>query len=190
MYCVTYPELVVLAVALAIDAVSVAASAGPRVCPRWGALRFGLCFGGFQALMPLLGALAGAYLYTYVRAYDHWVAFGLLLLIGLKMLVEAARSHGAEEEAQTAASDFDPSAGWSLLGLSIATSIDAFGAGMGLRMAGANLWVAAPLIGGITALLSFSGAHLGVRAERYLGRKAEFAGGVVLVGLAVRMLRI
>jgi putative Mn2+ efflux pump MntP len=185
---VTYLELIILAVALAIDAVSVAASAGPRVCPRWGALRLGLCFGGFQALMPLLGALAGAYLYTYVRAYDHWVAFGLLLLIGLKMLYEAARRHGVGEEG--AAAGFDPSVGWSLLGLSIATSIDAFGAGMGLRMAEANLWVAAPLIGAVTAALSYSGAHLGVRAERFLGRKAEFAGGVVLVGLAVRMLRI
>ncbi len=186
----TYLEIVVLAVALAIDAVSVAASAGPRACPRWGALRLGLSFGSFQALMPLLGALAGAYLYIYVRAYDHWVAFGLLLLVGLKMLYEATRSRRAGEEEQTAANGFDPSIGWSLVGLSVATSIDAFGAGMGLRMAGANLWVAAPVIGAITALLSYAGAHLGVRAERFLGRRAEFAGGAVLIGLAVRMLRI
>jgi manganese efflux pump family protein len=185
---VTYLELIILAVALAIDAVSVAASAGPRSCPRWGALRLGLSFGAFQAGMPLLGALAGAYLYGYVRAYDHWVAFGLLLLVGMKMLAEAVRSGAGEKRA--GANGFDPSAGWSLLGLSVATSIDAFGAGIGLRMAGANLWVAAPLIGAITAALSYVGAHLGVRAERYLGRRAEAAGGVVLIGLAVRMLRI
>lgn len=186
---ITVFEVAILAVALAVDATSVAASAGPRVSPRWGAVRMGVAFGVFQALMPLLGALAGAYLYVYVRAYDHWVAFGLLELVGVKMVYEALRRHPVHDPVQRERL-FDPSIGWPLIGLSIATSIDAFGAGIGLRMVHANLWIASPLIGAITAVLSYTGAHLGVRAERWLGHRAELVGGVVLIALGIRMLWI
>ena len=184
----TNPYLIALAFALAVDAFSVAASAGPRCCPRWGAFRLGFSFGLFQALMPLLGAFVGAYFYLYVRRYDHWVAFALLAFIGVKMLYEGLH-HGTVHEARPV-EPFDPSLGWSLLGLSLATSIDAFGAGLALRMAGANLWLACPLIGFITAGLTYCGTHLGIRAERHFGRRAESLGGLVLLGLAVRMLGI
>jgi putative Mn2+ efflux pump MntP len=170
-----------------MDAFSVAASAGPRCCPKFGALRLSLAFGGFQAGMPVLGALVGSLFYVYVREYDHWVAFGLLEMIGLRMVIEAAR-HWKGESEQADEASFDPSCGLPLLGLSVATSIDAFGAGMGMRMAGANLWLACPMIGGITAALTFLGAKLGIRAERWLGRKAELLGGLVLMGLGVKML--
>jgi putative Mn2+ efflux pump MntP len=180
-------ELVILAIALAMDAFSVAASAGPRCSPRWGALRLAAAFGGFQGLMPLLGALVGSLFYIYVREYDHWVAFGLLELVGVRMVYEALR-HWRGEDAGSGDTTFDPSCGLPLLGLSVATSIDAFGAGMGMRMAGANLWLACPLIAGITACLTYLGARLGVRAERWLGRKAELLGGLVLMGLGLKML--
>jgi putative Mn2+ efflux pump MntP len=170
-----------------MDAFSVAASAGPRCCPKFGAMRLSLAFGGFQAGMPVLGALVGSLFYIYVREYDHWVAFGLLEMIGLRMVIEAAR-HWKGESAQAGGASFDPSCGLPLLGLSVATSIDAFGAGMGMRMAGANLWLACPMIGVITAALTFLGAKLGVRAEQWLGRKAELLGGLVLMGLGVKML--
>jgi putative Mn2+ efflux pump MntP len=180
-------EIGIVAVALAMDAFSVAASVGPRCCPRWGALRMAGSFGGFQAGMPLLGALVGSLFYVYVREYDHWVAFGLLELVGMKMVYEAAR-HWRDGGAESAEGSFDPSRGLPLVGLSVATSIDAFGAGMGMRMAGANLWVACPVIGVTAAVLTYVGATLGVRAERWLGRKAELLGGLVLIGLGVRML--
>jgi putative Mn2+ efflux pump MntP len=180
-------EVGLLAVALAMDAFSVAASAGPRCCPRVGAMRLSLAFGGFQAGMPVLGALVGSLFHAYVREYDHWVAFGLLELIGLRMVIEAVR-HWRDDPGQTDQASFDPSSGIALLGLSVATSIDAFGAGMGMRMAGANLRLACPMIGGITAALTFLGARLGVRAEQWLGRKAELLGGLVLMGLGVKML--
>jgi putative Mn2+ efflux pump MntP len=185
----TNPYLIALAFALAIDAFSVAASAGPRCCPRWGAFRLGFSFGLFQALMPLLGAFVGAYLYAYVRHYDHWVAFALLAFIGAKMLFAALRHGGLPAPVLTEV-HFDPSLGWSLLGLSLATSIDAFGAGLALRMAGANLWLACPLIGLITAGLTYFGTHLGVKAERHFGPRAELLGGLVLLALAVKMLGI
>lgn len=182
----THLTLVILALALAVDAFSVAASSGPRCCPRWGALRLGLSFGLSQALMPLLGALVGAYLYRYVKRFDHWVAFGLLAFLGLKMLYDGLH-HGKVHENHEV-ERFDPSCGWSLVGLSIATSIDAFGAGLGLRMVNANMWIACPLIGLITALLSYSGARLGLTAEHYLGPRAEILGGIVLLALGIKML--
>jgi putative Mn2+ efflux pump MntP len=178
-----------LAVALATDAFSVAASVAPRCCPRVGAVRLAGSFGGFQGLMPLLGALAGSLLYAYVRSFDHWVAFGLLELIGIKMIVEAFRGGGADAPS-THGPQFDPSRGWTLLGLSAATSIDAFGAGITLQIAGANLWVASAIIAAVTVCLTYLGARLGIRAHRRLGRKAELLGGAVLIALGIKMLQI
>lgn len=139
--------------------------------------------------MPVLGALLGSYLYVYVRHYDHWVAFALLELVGIRMIVEAVR-HWNDDGQDEDSPQLDPSRGWSLMGLSVATSIDAFGAGVGMRLVGANLWLACPLIGVITTGLTYIGAGLGVRAEKHLGRRAEILGGVVLVILGVRMLRM
>ena len=148
-----------------------------------------MSFATFQALMPLLGGLAGAYLITYVRAYDHWVAFGLLEFVGAKMIVDAFWEGRVGEPAE-APNVPDPSVGFSLLGLSVATSIDAFGAGVGMRVAGANLRVACPLIGAVAAALTYAGARLGSKAERYFGRRATLVGGAVLIALGFRMLRI
>jgi len=172
-----------------MDAFSVSASAGPRCCPRFGALRLAASFGGFQALMPLLGALAGSLLYVYVSEFDHWVAFALLQIVGWRMVFEAVR-HWKGGASAGKGDSFDPSRGLSLLVLSVATSIDAFGAGMSMRMVGANLWIACPVIGLTAALLSYVGARLGLRAEQYLGRKAELVGGLVLIGLGIKMLGI
>lgn len=182
-------EILLLAVALAMDAFSVAASVGPRCCAQWGAFRLATSFGGFQGLMPLVGALGASLFYDYVEPYDHWIAFGLLEVIGLHMVVEAAR-HWREVEPVADDGSFDPSNGLALLGLSVATSIDAFGAGIGMRMVGANLWLACPAIAVTTAAITFVGAKLGVRAEQWLGRKAELLGGLVLIGLGTRMLSI
>ena len=185
----TTVEIIILAVALAMDAFSVSVSAGPRCCPRFGALRLAASFGGFQGFMPLLGALAGSFLYVYVSEFDHWVAFGLLQLVGWKMVFDALR-HWKDGAFADEGNSFDPSRGLSLIVLSIATSIDAFGAGMSMHMVGANLWIACPVIGLTAALLSYGGARLGLRAGHYLGRKAELLGGLVLIGLGIKMLGI
>jgi len=142
-------------------------------------------FGVFQAGMPLLGALVGAYLLSYVKTYDHWVAFGLLEVVGARMIYEAFESESDEDRP-----GLDPSRGLMLVSLSVATSIDAFGAGMGMRMVGANLWVASPTIGVVAAALTCVGAGVGRTAKRHLGRKAEVVGGVVLMVLGIKMLQI
>jgi putative Mn2+ efflux pump MntP len=160
-------EIGALALALAVDAFSVAASAGPYAPRKWGPIRMAASFGLFQAGMPLLGALVGAYLLVHVQAWDHWVAFGLLQLVGLKMIFEAVRPERGDAGDRLR---LDPSRGLPLLSLSVAASIDAFGAGMGMRVAGANVWAAAPVIGLVTAGLTYVGAGLGRRAKRHLGR--------------------
>jgi len=190
--------LAVLAVALAIDAFSVAAATAPSCSRRWGPLRLAGAFGLFQALMPVLGALASAHLLKYVKDYDHWVAFGLLEIIGIKMLLDALwlnrRGGGEEDGGAPAAARGDPSWGWSLLGLSIATSIDAFGAGVAIQVQtagstrGAGLATCAAAIGLTCAVLTYLGARLGHAAERWFGAKAEIAGGLVLMALGVKML--
>jgi putative Mn2+ efflux pump MntP len=186
---VSYWEITLLSVVLAIDATSVAAAVSPACCRRWGPWRLAGAFGIFQALMPVLGGVAGVWLLTCVGDYDHWVAFGLLELIGGKILVDAwlAWRRGESAEGQKTRGS-DPSWGWSLLGLAVATSIDAFGAGVALATRRANMWVAAPTIGLVCAVLTLAGARLGARASRFLGRWAEVAGGLVLMGLGVKML--
>jgi len=183
-----YLEIALLAVALAADAFSVAAAAAPSAARKWGPLRMSVAFGIFQALMPLLGALAGAFLLHYVADYDHWVAFALLEIVGLKMIAGALwpRKGGEEKDGPRP----DPSTGWRLLALALATSIDAFGAGVSMRAAEANLWLACPAIGVVCAGLTYLGARLGVTVGARFGKKAEIAGGAVLIALGVRMLWI
>jgi manganese efflux pump family protein len=183
-------EIMVLAIALAIDAFSVAASIGSRCCPRFGSLRLALSFGGFQGVMPLLGALAGSLLYVFVSKYDHWLAFGLLELVGIKMLYEGLRKKKEDVTCSTNGASFDPSCGWSLLGLSIATSIDAFGAGIVMQMRKTNLWLAAACIAITAFVLTYLGAKLGHQAEKRFGRAAEITGGLVLIALGIKMLAI
>jgi putative Mn2+ efflux pump MntP len=183
----TYWEIAVLAVILAIDAFSVAAAVGPSCCRKWGPLRLSAAFGVFQAGMPLLGALVGGLLLRYFAGYEGWIAFGLLEIIGIKILVDAWLARRKESERQKSC-PLDPSLGLSLLGLAVATSIDAFGAGVALATRNASMWVACPTIGLVAALLTLFGARLGSAAEKYLGSKAEIAGGLVLMGLGVRML--
>jgi manganese efflux pump family protein len=178
-------EIAALALALAIDAFSVATSTAPRAHREWGPVRMAASFGLFQAVMPLLGALVGAYLLVYVHAYDHWIAFGILTLVGLKMIVEALKK---ADETGNGCVNVDPSRGFPLIALSVATSIDAFGAGVGMQIVGANLWIASPVIGIVCAILTYLGAKIGTAAAHHFGQRAEIVGGLVLIGLGVKML--
>lgn len=183
----TIPEIFLLALALSADAFSVGAAVGVAACERDQRLRLSLSFGLFQLAMPLAGALLGHLLLAYLQAVDHWIAFGLLAAIGLKMIVEAFREKEPNE-----CRPGDPTRGWSLLGLSLATSIDAFGAGLGLSLvvSTGRLLLAAGIIGITCAAVTYSGMCAGGLLKRIAGRKVEAIGGVVLVALGVRMLWI
>lgn len=172
-------EALLLAFALAMDAFAVALTQGCRFRPgARGGLAIALTFGVFQALMPLIGWGIGAVALAYVEAVDHWIAFGLLAFLGVRML----GGHVGEEEAAHALT------GRALLIAGVATSIDALAAGITLPTLGVSPWLAVALIGFVTFAMSGAGVVLGRRAGDHLGEWAERAGGVILIGLGVKIL--
>lgn len=179
-------SVLVLAIGLAMDATAVAASRGlaaRSVRPREALLVGGL-FGGAQALMPALGWRLGAWLGPLIAAWDHWIAFGLLAFIGGKMLYEA-REQGDDDGDEPKRAPFALAA---LLVLAVATSIDAFAAGIGLPLLGLPPLVSIATIGGVTAALSYLGVYAGRRFGALLGQRLEVFGGLILIGLGVKVL--
>ena len=171
-----------IAFALAMDAFAVSLASCCRL-PRVNAghvARLALAFGFFQFLMPVIGWLAGRGLSRWLTAFDHWVAFGLLALIGGKMLWESFRP--SESGGQ------DPTRGWMLLTLAIATSIDALAVGLSLAVLDVSIWVPSIVIGIVAAVLTVIGALFGSRLGRRFGVWAERFGGVVLIGIGIRIL--
>lgn len=161
-------------------AVSLGAGAGNKIGSHRGAVRLAFHFGLFQFLMPIGGWFMGIYIAPFVSAFDHWIAFLLLAYVGIKMIKEA---FGSEEEIIN-----DPSKGKTMVALSIATSIDAFVVGFSLAMIGVGIWYPSSIIGIITALLSISGIYMGKTLGAKFGKKMEFAGGVVIVGIGLKIL--
>ena len=175
------PTLALIAIALGIDAFAVSLSAGAYLVRADARQTFRLSFhfGLFQFLMPILGWLAGVELADVIRSVDHWVAFGLLALIGGKMIKESLR------EAETLKKDV--TRGWSLVALSVATSIDALAVGFSLSLIGAEIVLPAVLIGIVASLMSLAGVRLGERASGVFGRRVEFVGGAVLILIGARI---
>lgn len=180
-----FVELLLLAIGLSMDAfaVSICKGLGTTKSSGKGGLICGAWFGGFQALMPLIGYFLGSLFASAIEAFDHWVAFGLLVLIGANMIKEAL---SPEEEATGNQDDFS---GKTMFILAVATSIDALAVGISLAMAGnVNIVLAVALIGVVTFLLSALGVKVGsVFGSRY-EKKAQLAGGVILILLGVRIL--
>jgi len=175
--------LLAIAIGLAMDAFAVSVGAGltlSRVTGRH-TFRIAFHFGLFQAMMPVLGWLAGQRMVVYIAAYDHWVAFGLLAFVGGKMLLEA---WGGKEDRPIA----DPTRGLMLVTLSVATSIDALAVGLCMALLGVSVWIPSVVIGLVAALLSAVGITFGSRIGRRWGRMAETAGGCVLLLIGVRIL--
>ena len=181
----TFFELFLIGIGLSMDAfaVSICKGLSMQKIDKKYTLCIGLFFGGFQALMPLTGYLLGSRFSGYIERFDHWVAFILLALSGANMLREAF-SKGEEEE--SACSDYSFK---TMLLMAIATSIDALAVGISLAMAGTeNIFLAVGLIGLMTFTLSALGVKIGcVFGSRY-ERKAQVAGGVILIALGVRIL--
>jgi len=174
--------IIVLAFALSLDAfsVSVAVAAAAR-SPRQ-TFRLSWHFGLFQFLMPMVGGFAGRGLSQWLDAYDHWISFAILMGIGLHMLYESF--FGAEEELRR---EKDRSRGWTLIILSVATSLDALGAGfiIGLRFQPGLLVEACVTIGVIAGAMTFIGVRLGRKMGQKISRGSDILGGVVLVALGI-----
>jgi manganese efflux pump family protein len=173
--------LLALAFGLAMDAfaVSVAQGAARRTGIR-GALAIGAAFGVAQGLMPLIGWALGTAFAGWIGRIDHWIAFVLLGVLGGKMLREGLAGHGATPAPALI--------GWTLLGAAIATSIDAAAAGITLPMLGSPIATACLVIGTVTAALCVAGVLIGQASGGRLGKAAEILGGLVLIGIGVKVL--
>jgi len=177
-------SLFALALALAMDAFAVALCSGialPRLTGRH-LFRLGFHFGLFQALMPIIGWIAGLTIRAWIVSFDHWVAFGLLSLVGGKMLWEALVL--AEEDRRSG----DPTRGMTMVMLSVATSIDALAVGLTLATLGISIWIPALVIGLVAGGMTICGMFLGRRIGCKWGPRVEILGGLILIGIGVKIL--
>ena len=180
-----FGELFLLAVGLSMDAFAVSVCKGLSV-KNAGLKESAICggwFGGFQGLMPLIGYLLGALFAQAIQAFDHWIAFGLLAIIGANMLKEAFQKCECCE-------DHNDDLGFkTMFVMAVATSIDALAVGISLAMAGnVNIWAAIALIGVITCIMSGIGVKIGNVFGARFEKKAEIAGGVILILLGLKIL--
>lgn len=178
-------ELFLLALGLSMDAFAVSICKGlamERVTVKKAGL-VGAWFGGFQALMPLVGYFLGRQFSGVFEAFDHWIAFGLLLLIGVNMLKDALSKKDPEEELT------DDLSAKTMFLMAVATSIDALAAGVSMSMAGSvHIFAAVALIGATTFVLSAVGVKVGGVFGARFEKKAEFLGGVILILLGTKIL--
>ena len=174
-------EVIVLAVALSMDAFAVSIGLGSKEKKNLTrlALRSGLYFGIFQALMPLIGYLGGKGVLSWVESYAPWVAFVLLALVGGKMIYESI-GEGVEESIAATTHKM-------MLVLAVATSIDAMAAGFTLALLPVNPFLACFLIGITTFAFSWAGVFVGNRSGTWLESKAERFGGIVLILIGLKM---
>jgi manganese efflux pump family protein len=175
--------IIIIAVSLSMDAFAVSVVSGSvykRLKIRH-IFRMAVFFGGFQAIMPLVGSLAGISVKEYVAGYDHWAAFVLLSVIGAKMIYESFKITSAEE-------NFNPENTMVLLALSVATSIDALVVGITLSFLRVSIVTAAVIIGLVTFALSYLGVLIGKRFGHFFENKIEAIGGLVLIALGLKIL--
>ena len=179
-------ELLLLAVGLSMDAfaVSVCKGLALRRATFKAEITCGVWFGGFQALMPLIGFFLGTLFAVAIQSVDHWIAFGLLAIIGVNMLKEARSSEeecGCENSADLSVK--------TMLVMAVATSIDALAVGISLAMVGnVNIFFAVTMIGICTCILSMLGVKIGNVFGSRFEDKAEIAGGVILILLGLKIL--
>lgn len=173
-------EVFILAFALSMDAFAVSIGLGTKKHNKFLPLKAGAFFGVFQALMPIFGYFGGKGVVGLVEAYTPWIAFGLLTLVGAKMIYEGVQE-GIEEDISDITNKM-------LLVLAIATSIDAMAAGFTLTLLQVNPYLACLTIGIVTFAFSALGVRIGERSGTWFEGKAEVFGGIVLIGLGVKFL--
>ena len=179
-------ELFLIGVGLSMDAFAVAICQGLSMTKiKWGhALTVGLYFGGFQALMPLLGWVLGSQFSGYIQQYDHWIAFVLLLFIGGKMVWDTLHEDGKEEE-EFVNERLDLK---ELLLMAVATSIDALAMGITFAFLSVSIGKASGLIGCTTFVISALGVFIGNRFGAKYKDKASLTGGIILILIGCKVL--
>ena len=180
-------EFLLLGVGLAMDAfaVSICKGLAMRKVNKKQAVIIALFFGGFQAIMPVIGWLLCKGFQTYIEAFDHWIAFALLAFIGVKMIIETLR----EKEDDVVIEEMDPPIDMKeMLMLAIATSIDALAVGISLAALDRPIVESAAIIGVVTFVISIIGVYIGNFFGNRYKKRAELTGGIILVLIGVKIL--
>ena len=174
-------ELLLISVGLAMDAFAVSVGKGMKLkrVRLSHALNAGVWFGGFQALMPVIGYFVGRSFAEYVVNVDHWIAFGLLTLIGLNMIRETIWGDDEDQDG-----DFSFR---TMLLMAIATSIDALAVGISMAFLDVDIWISVGVIGIVTLLISGAGVYLGAAFGSRLGSKAGIIGGIILIAIGIKI---
>ncbi|NLP00870.1 MAG: manganese efflux pump [Fibrobacter sp.] len=173
-----------IAIALSMDAFAVSISSGigmAKMRLRY-ALRMALFFGAFQAIMPLAGWSIGYYAADYIQRLDHWIAFILLTVIGAKMIYEACG------RCDDSGKKTDPFCYTLLPVLALATSIDAAAVGISISLLRVAIFKPAIIIGIITFFISLAGVYFGKKVGDICGKRFEALGGIMLIGIAIKIL--
>lgn len=180
-------EFLLLGVGLAMDAfaVSICKGLAMRKVNKKQAVVIALFFGGFQAIMPIVGWFLCKGFQNYIEAFDHWIAFALLAFIGMKMIIETL----SEKEEDVVVEKMDPPLDMKeMLMLAIATSIDALAVGISLAALDRPIVESATIIGVVTFIISIVGVYIGNFFGNRYKKRAEFAGGIILVLIGVKIL--
>ena len=174
--------LLLIALGLSMDAFAVSVTEGFSIHEKKirGSLRIGLCFGLFQALMPILGWLAGLTLIKWIAALDHWVAFGLLAFVGVRMIAESYATESKKKEGVLGNAE--------LLMLGIATSIDALAVGLSFAFLKIEIVWPALFIGLVTFAISSIGVLLGRKIGDHVQGRLERIGGIILIAIGLKIL--
>lgn len=177
-------EVIILAVALSMDAFAVSIGLGSKHVKQTKslALMSGIYFGLFQGLMPLIGYMVGKGVLGWIEEYTQWFAFALLVLIGGKMIYESM-SDGIEKDIVKITHKV-------MIILAVATSIDAMAAGFTLTLIEINPILACVIIGAVTLFFSWIGVFVGAKSGTWLGCKAELLGGIVLIMMGFKVLLV
>ena len=178
-------------IGLSMDAFAVSLAKG--ICLKEDelkySLRVSLFFGGFQALMPLLGWWVGRYFESYIKSFDHWIAFILLGIIGGKMLIEAIKELNSSKDGDIKAEcERDEFSYKKLTVLAIATSIDALAVGVSFAFLSVSIIPSITIIGITTFVLSFFAVFLGKKLGEYMQSYAEIIGGIILIAIGIKIL--
>ena len=181
----TWVAVLGIAVALGMDAFAVAIGAGsqrPAITPR-PVFRLSFHFGLFQFMMPIIGFWAGSTVSEYIKDYDHWLALGLLCIVGGKMIKESFADEDADAKRPA-----NPTRGWTLIMLSVATSIDALAVGLSMAFLGVEVWMPSVIIGIVALLMTAVGMIFGSRLGLLFGRRTGLIGGLILIGIGTKIL--
>ncbi|MEA3470921.1 MAG: manganese efflux pump MntP family protein [Thermodesulfobacteriota bacterium] len=175
-------SIILIAIGLGMDAFAVAIGTGVaiRKLSFGHVFRLSFHFGFFQFLMPVVGWLAGRTVSGYIAEYDHWIAFGLLLLIGCKMISDSFKRVEVKRG--------DPTRGLTLIILSVATSIDALAVGLGLAFLNTGILYPSIVIGIVAFVMTIIGMVFARVLGKLLGRKVEILGGIILIGIGIKIL--